>query len=63
MRTAYDYYRRCVELCREHGYLEIEAGNFYMLAWCRLYLNEAREAMAEVGAAINTWGRIASSRF
>jgi len=52
MRTAYDYFQRCVELARQHGYREIEAGNYYMLAWCRLYMNEVKESAHEARAAV-----------
>jgi tetratricopeptide (TPR) repeat protein len=62
MRTAYDYFQRCVELARQHGYSEIEAGNYYMLAWCRMYMNEVREAAAESRAAVTFAGTIRNLR-
>ncbi len=62
MRTAYDYFQRCVELSRQHGYSEIEAGNYYMLAWCRMYMNEVREAAADARAAVTFAGNIRNLR-
>ena len=62
MRTAYDYFQRCVELARQHGYSEIEAGNYYMLAWCRMYMNEVRESAADARAAVTFAGNIGNLR-
>jgi class 3 adenylate cyclase/tetratricopeptide (TPR) repeat protein len=44
MRTAFDYFSRCVALCREHGFGRIEVANRSMIGFSRLYLGEAREA-------------------
>lgn len=52
MRTAYGYFRRCVELARTHGHLDIEAANSYMIAWCRVYLNEVSNGASEARAAV-----------
>ena len=62
MRTAYDYFGRCVELSRRHGYLEIEAANYYMIAWCRLYMNEVKEGAAEAQAAVSFAEKIGNLR-
>lgn len=52
MRTAFEYFRRCVELARANGHLDIEAANCYMIAWCRSYLNEVRTGASEARAAV-----------
>ncbi len=33
MITALDYFRRCIDLCRQQGYGRIAVGNQYMAAW------------------------------
>jgi class 3 adenylate cyclase/tetratricopeptide (TPR) repeat protein len=62
MRTAYDYFRRCVELSRQHGYVEIEAANCYMVAWTRLYLNEVREGARQARETVSFAERIGNRR-
>jgi len=62
MRTAHDYFRRCVELSRRHGYVAIEASNGYMIAWTRLYMNEVREGAAEARAAVSFAEKIGNHR-
>jgi predicted ATPase/class 3 adenylate cyclase len=52
MRTAYEYFRRCVDLARLHGHVDIEASNAYMIAWCRVYLNDVRTGADEARAAV-----------
>jgi len=51
MRTAYEYFQRCVQLARLHGHIDIEASNSYMIAWCRVYLNQVRTGADEARAA------------
>jgi class 3 adenylate cyclase/tetratricopeptide (TPR) repeat protein len=51
MRTAFDYFRRCVALCQEHGFGRIEVANRSMVGFSRLYLNEARQAREDGDAA------------
>ena len=36
MITSHDYFRRCVELCREHGFGRIEVANLSMLGFSRV---------------------------
>ena len=62
MRTAYDYFRRCLHLAREHGYLDIEAANSYMIAWCRVYLNEVKDGAKEAREAVAFAQRIGNRR-
>ncbi|MBN3763785.1 adenylate/guanylate cyclase domain-containing protein [Burkholderia sp. Ac-20365] len=51
MRTAFEYFSRCVALCREHGFGRIEVANRSMQGFSRIYLNEAREARVDAIAA------------
>ena len=62
MRTAHDYFGRCVELSRRHGYVAIEAANCYMVAWTRLYVNEVREGAAESREAVCFAQKIGNQR-
>jgi len=51
MRSAYEYFSRCVELCRVHGFTAIGASNFSMIAHARFYLNELSDALNDGIAA------------
>jgi tetratricopeptide (TPR) repeat protein len=62
MRTAGDHFRRCVELAREHGFADVEAANLHMVGWCRMYLNELREAVADGMAAAEAGAKIRHRR-
>jgi tetratricopeptide (TPR) repeat protein len=62
MRTAHEYFRRCIDLSRQHGYAEIEAGNYYMLAFTHLYFNEVREALQEALYAVSFAEKISNLR-
>jgi class 3 adenylate cyclase/tetratricopeptide (TPR) repeat protein len=42
MRTAFEYFSRCVAVCQEHGFGRIEVANRSMVGFSRIYLNEAR---------------------
>jgi class 3 adenylate cyclase/tetratricopeptide (TPR) repeat protein len=51
MRTAFDYFNRCVALCQQHGFGLIEVANRSMVGFSRVYLNEARQAREDGDAA------------
>ena len=51
MRTAFDYFSRCVALCQQHGFGRIEVANRSMVGFSRIYLNEARQANEDGDAA------------
>ena len=53
MRTALDYFRRCVALSRKHEYVQISVGNQYMVAWTLFYINEVRDALKDAIAAVD----------
>lgn len=44
MRTAFDYFSRCVTLCQEHGFGRIEVANRSMVGFSRIFLGEPRQA-------------------
>ncbi len=62
MKTAFDQFHRCVELAREHGFVDVEAANLHMVGWCRIYLNELREAVADGMAAAEAGSKIRHRR-
>ncbi len=45
MRTAYEQFRACVEVCQDHGYRRIEVANRHMVGWSRIHLMEFSEAL------------------
>ena len=62
MVTALDYFRRCIAICREHGFGRIEVGNQYMVAWNRVYLNEVGGALDDALAAVDSAVRVGHRR-
>ncbi len=62
MKTAFDHFRQCVELCRQHGYGGIEVSNRYMVAWTQLYQNEVRPALDEALSACDAAARVSNHR-
>jgi class 3 adenylate cyclase/tetratricopeptide (TPR) repeat protein len=53
MVSAHDRFRRCVELCRQHGLGRIEVSNIGAAALTRLYLNDVRGAADELLTALD----------
>jgi class 3 adenylate cyclase/tetratricopeptide (TPR) repeat protein len=51
MRTAFDYFSRCVALCQQHGFGRIEVANRSMVGFSRVYLNEPHQAREDGDAA------------
>jgi len=62
MRTANEYFRDCVELCRRHGLSQTEAANLSMVGHTRMYLNELREAVDDGLASIELARKIGHLR-
>ncbi len=52
MRSAFDFFSRCVAISREQGFGRIEVANRSMVGFSRLYLNEASAAIQDGDAAI-----------
>ena len=51
MRTALEQFRRCVQMCAEHGWVRIEIPNRCMVAFCLLFCNRTDEAIQEARRA------------
>ena len=51
MRTAYDSFRRCVDLCRQHGLGQVEVANLPMVGWSGMYTDALDRALESAGAA------------
>jgi tetratricopeptide (TPR) repeat protein len=62
MRTARDYFSRCVALCEEHGFGRIEVANRYMVGYSRFFLNEVRQAKEDGDAAVRAATMIGQPR-
>jgi hypothetical protein len=51
MRSAFEYFSRCVTLSRTHGFGRIEVANRSMVGFSRINLGEARQAREDGDAA------------
>ncbi|HSC96217.1 MAG TPA: adenylate/guanylate cyclase domain-containing protein [Burkholderiales bacterium] len=60
--TAYEYFRRCVALCREHGFGRIEVANRSMLGHTRLYFDGPTSALEDALASIEAARRVGHLR-
>jgi class 3 adenylate cyclase/tetratricopeptide (TPR) repeat protein len=58
MRTALEQFRRCVQMCAEHGWVRIEIPNRCMVAFCLLFCARTDEAMQEARRASEDAQRI-----
>jgi len=47
MRTAYEHFDRCIELCRSHGFRRIEVANLAMRGLTRSYQNDYQGAVED----------------
>ncbi|MDQ4148193.1 MAG: tetratricopeptide repeat protein, partial [Pseudomonadota bacterium] len=47
MRTAYEHFDRCIELCRTHGFRRIEMANLAMRGLARSYQNDYQGALED----------------
>lgn len=62
MRTACDYFVRCVSLSRELGLRRIEVANSHMVGWTRMFLNEYEQAYHDGIAAIEASEQVGQTR-
>ena len=62
MLTAHRNFRRCVEVCREHGFGRIEVANSNMAALTRQYANELPQAAEDALAAAEAATRVGHHR-
>jgi class 3 adenylate cyclase/tetratricopeptide (TPR) repeat protein len=62
MASANEYFRRCVELSREHGFGRIEVANFPMVAHTLLYIEGPKASMETCSEAIEGAARVGHHR-
>lgn len=62
MRTAFEQFRACIAVCREHGYGRVEVANRHMLGWSRIYLLEHAEARTDALEAIRMGAAVSHRR-
>ena len=62
MRTAQNYFQRCIDLCRENGFEEIEAANLNMLANTRAYLLQTEQSGRDYAEAVELTERLGQRR-
>jgi class 3 adenylate cyclase/tetratricopeptide (TPR) repeat protein len=62
MRTAFDYFSRCVALSQAHGFGRIEVANRSMVGFSRIYLGETRSAREDGAAAARAAALIGQPR-
>ena len=60
--TAYDYFRRCLEICREHGFGRIEVANVAQVAHIQHYFKEMPDVLADTLKAIESAARVGHHR-
>jgi len=62
LRTAYEHFRRCVDLAREHGLGRIEVANLPMVAVGQFYGGDPRAAASEALAGVEAASRVGHAR-
>jgi tetratricopeptide (TPR) repeat protein len=62
MLTSLDYFRRCIDLCQEHGFGRIAVANQYMVAWNQVYLTEMTAARDGAEQAIEAAEQVGHRR-
>ena len=62
MVTAHKYFRRCVEVCREHGFGRIEMAYFPMVAHTRLFIEGPAPTIPDSLAAVEGAARVGHHR-
>lgn len=53
MATSLDRFQTCVEVCREHGFAQIEVENRHMIGWTHMYQMEFHKAKIDALAGID----------
>jgi class 3 adenylate cyclase/tetratricopeptide (TPR) repeat protein len=62
MRSAFEHFSSCVALSRKHGFGRIEVANRSMVGFCRIYLNEPRQARDDARAAVRAAALVGQPR-
>ncbi len=60
--SALDYFRRCIDLSRTHGFGRIAVGNAYMVPWNMVYLTEMVEARKDAVVAVDNAVQVGHQR-
>jgi len=60
--TAYSHFRRCLEICREHGFGRIEVANVAQVAHIQHYFKEMPDVLADTLRAIKATARVGHNR-
>jgi tetratricopeptide (TPR) repeat protein len=60
--TAYGYFRRCLEICREHGFGRIGVSNVAQVAHIQHYFKEMPNVLADTLKAIEATARVSHHR-
>ncbi len=62
MRTADDYFNRCLELSRQHGLGRVEVAHLAMCGFTRLYLGDSQGAMTAAHGAVEAARKVGAQR-
>ena len=62
MIASYDYFRRCIELCREHGFGRIEVANISMLGFSGCYFDTIQSSLEDGLAAVEAARKVGHQR-
>ena len=62
IKTAHDYFHRCIELARGHGFGRIEVANRHMRGIMRYYQNDLRGAAADTLAGAEAAAKVGHHR-
>ena len=62
MRTAHEYYSRCIELARQHGLGQVEVAHVGQRGWTRLFTGDWHGAKDESFTAIELASRVGDRR-
>lgn len=62
MFTAHDTIERCLDVCKEHGLIAVEAANRFMLATVKIYMNDTANALEEARASVQLAAGVGHTR-
>lgn len=54
IRTAHDRFRRCIDLCRQHGLSQVEVANLPMVGWSGLFVDALDQVLTIAQVAADT---------
>jgi len=62
MITSHDYFRRCITLCREHGFGRVEVANMSMLGFSRNFFDTIQSGLEDGLAAVEAARKVGHHR-